>query len=78
VPWYLDTRALFYRKEILDINGFTTHDLSTLSGLEKVCAAVHNFKIGEKKVPALGLSGQKDAQLVHALAPWIWNTGEIS
>lgn len=75
VPWYLDARALFYRQEILDIHGFTAHDLGTLEGLEKVCAAVHDFKIGEKKIPALGLSGQKDAQLVHALAPWIWNYG---
>ncbi|MDD5131610.1 MAG: extracellular solute-binding protein [bacterium] len=75
IPWYLDTRALFYRKEILDIHGFTAHDIGTLEGLEKVSAAVHNFKVGDKTVAAFGLSGQKDAQLVHSLAPWIWNNG---
>ncbi len=75
VPWYLDARALFYRKEILDIHGFTAHDLASLEGLEKVCAAVHNFKAGDKTVAAFGISGQKDAQLVHSLAPWIWNYG---
>ncbi|MDD5491064.1 MAG: extracellular solute-binding protein [bacterium] len=75
VPWYLDTRALFYRKEILDIHGFTAHDISSLEGLEKVCATVHNFKAGDRTVAAFGLSGQKDAQLVHSLAPWIWNNG---
>ncbi|MDD5354428.1 MAG: extracellular solute-binding protein [bacterium] len=75
VPWYLDARALFYRQEILDIQGFTAHDLGTFEGLEKVSAAVHNFKAGDKTIAAFGLSGQKDAQLIHSLSPWIWNNG---
>lgn len=75
IPWYLDSRALFYRQEILDIHGFTAHDLGTLESLEKVSAAVHNFKAGDKIVSAFSLSGQKDAQLIHSLAPWIWNNG---
>lgn len=73
LPWYLDVRAFYYRRDIFEKNGINVHDLESISGLEKVCQKIHNYKLEGKTIAALGISGGKDAQLLHMVAPWIWN-----
>jgi len=75
VPWYLDMRILCYRDNILNALSINENELMTISGLIKVCSKVHNFKVNNKEVAAFGVFGQKDAMLLHNLAPWIWNFG---
>ena len=75
VPWYLDVRALYYRKDIIKDNLLREADLRTIDEFEKVCRKIHGQKVNNRTIAALGVSGQKDAQLVHNVAPWIWNFG---
>ncbi|MDD5757226.1 MAG: extracellular solute-binding protein [bacterium] len=75
VPWYLDMRILCYRDNILNALSINENELLTINGLIKVCGKVHNFKVNNKAVAAFGIFGQKDAMLLHNLAPWIWDFG---
>lgn len=75
VPWYLDMRILCYRDNILNALSINENELLTIDGLIKVCGKVHNFKVNNKEVAAFGIFGQRDAMLLHNLAPWIWDFG---
>jgi multiple sugar transport system substrate-binding protein len=75
VPWYLDMRILCYRDNILNALSINENELMTINGLVKVCGKVHNFKVNNKEVAAFGIFGQRDAMLLHNLAPWIWDFG---
>jgi multiple sugar transport system substrate-binding protein len=75
VPWYLDMRILCYRDNILNALSINENELLTIKGLLKVCGKVHNFKVNNKDVAAFGVFGQRDAMLLHNLAPWIWDFG---
>lgn len=75
VPWYLDMRILCYRDNILNALSINENELLTLNGLIKVCGKVHNFKVNNKEVAAFGIFGQRDAMLLHNLAPWVWDFG---
>ncbi len=75
VPWYLDMRILCYRDNILNALSINENELLTINGLIKVCGKVHNFKVNNKDVAAFGVFGQRDAMLLHNLAPWVWDFG---
>ncbi len=75
VPWYVDVRALYFRKNVLDEHLISSRDLETLDDLIRICEKVHNTRIDNKEIAALGVIGNKDAQIVHGIAPWIWNYG---
>jgi multiple sugar transport system substrate-binding protein len=75
VPWYVDVRALYFRKDVLDEHLVASRDLETLDDLIRICEKVHNTKIDNKEVAAFGVFGNKDSQIVHSIAPWIWNYG---
>jgi multiple sugar transport system substrate-binding protein len=75
VPWYLDMRILCYRDNILNALSINENELMTINGLIKVCGKVHDFKVNNREVAAFGIFGQRDAMLLHNLAPWIWDFG---
>ncbi|MDD5491065.1 MAG: extracellular solute-binding protein [bacterium] len=75
VPWYVDVRALYFRKDVLDEHLVASRDLETLDDLIRICEKVHNTRIDNKEVAAFGVFGSKDSQIVHNIAPWIWNYG---
>ena len=75
VPWYLDVRALYYRKDVLKDNFITEQNLRTVEDPSRACMKIHGEKVNNREVAAFGMSGQRDAQLVHNVAPWIWNFG---
>lgn len=75
VPWYLDMRILCYRDNILNALSINENELLTINGLIKVCSKVHDFKVNNRPVAAFGVFGQRDAMLLHNLAPWIWDFG---
>ncbi len=75
VPWYLDMRILCYRDNILNALSINDNELLTINGLVKVCGKVHDFKVNNRPVAAFGIFGQRDAMLLHNLAPWIWDFG---
>lgn len=77
VPWFVDTRALYYRKDICEAAGvnpetdFKTWD-SFKEALKKI-KALGTFE-GEEVIP-FGMPGKNDWNVVHNFAPWIWGAG---
>jgi multiple sugar transport system substrate-binding protein len=72
VPWFLDSRALFYRTDVLrrlrldPVTAFATWDSFT-----KTLAAIK----ADGAVTPLGQAGSKDWNLVHNMAPFVWGGG---
>ena len=76
LPWYADVRAAFYRTDVFRQAGvdpaqaFATWD-SFHAALKKINGTV----VAGKRVAALAYAGKNDWNVVHNLAPWIWNAG---
>lgn len=77
IPWFVDARAMYYRTDVFNKLGLTKKDISTWEGfrstLEKIKKA--DLTIDGKKITPLGIPGKNDWNVVHNLAPWIWNAG---
>lgn len=74
LPWFLDARVLYYRRDLLTQLGLVPDDLSTWKGFREACERLHNSHLG-KSYFALPLAGQREGILIHDLAPWIWGAG---
>jgi len=76
LPWYADVRAAFYRTDVFRQAGidpkqaFADWD-SFRAALEKI----NGTTVAGKRVAALAYAGKNDWNVVHNLAPWIWNAG---
>ncbi len=76
LPWYADVRAAFYRTDVFRQAGvdpaqaFASWD-SFHAALKKINGTV----VAGKRVAALAYAGKNDWNVVHNLAPWIWNAG---
>lgn len=75
LPWFVDIRMLFYRKDLFKKAGLSPKELDKWESFEEVCRALTNFDFGATKISALGVSDLKDQGLVHDVAPWIWAGG---
>lgn len=75
VPWYIDVRAYYYRYDLLSKYHLEPRAISTLDDLEKTFRVVQEKKSDGSEIWAFGIGGQKDPQLVHNIAPWIWSFG---
>jgi len=72
VPWFIDTRALVYRTDVLSRLGLDpTAAFATWESLDRTLAQIKT----EGKVSALGQPGKDDWNVVHNLAPFIWGAG---
>ena len=76
LPWYADVRAAFYRTDVFRQAGvdpalaFATWD-SFHAALKKI----NGTTVAGRRVAALAYAGKNDWNVVHNLAPWIWNAG---
>ncbi len=76
LPWYADVRAAFYRTDVFRQAGvdpqqaFADWD-SFRAALEKI----NGTMVAGRRVAALAYAGKNDWNVVHNLAPWIWNAG---
>lgn len=75
LPWFVDLRALYYRRDILKTLEMSEENLSDWTSFEKVCERIKGFKKGDKEIKALGVSGRADALILHNISPWIWSAG---
>ncbi len=75
-PWFIDTRALFYRKDICEAAGVDpTKDFETWDSFKAALVKMKDVEIDGVKVPALGMPGKNDWNVIHNYAPWIWGAG---
>lgn len=75
LPWFVDIRMLFYRKDFFKKLGLSLKDLDTWESFEKACRVISGVDFGDGPIGALGVSDLKDQGLVHDVAPWIWSGG---
>ncbi|MFH1778624.1 MAG: extracellular solute-binding protein [Candidatus Omnitrophota bacterium] len=75
LPWFVDIRMLFYRKDLFKKAGLHSEDLDKWESFEEVCRTLSSYDFGATKIGALGVSDLKDQGLVHDVAPWIWASG---
>lgn len=79
VPWFIDVRVLYYRRDIFDQLNISPDLLHDWKGFFQVCSLIQQFirKSGPipKIIAPLAIPGQKPGVLMHDLAPWIWGAG---
>lgn len=79
VPWFIDIRVLFYRRDLFSRLGIDPRWLDDWQGFNRVCAEIQKAiqkggGLGSITAP-LGIPGQKPGVLMHDLAPWVWQAG---
>lgn len=76
IPWYADARAAFYRTDVFKQAGIDPRDaFANWGSFKQAMQKINGTEIGGKKIAALGYPGKNDWNVVHNLAPWIWNAG---
>jgi multiple sugar transport system substrate-binding protein len=76
IPWYADARAAFYRTDVFKKAGVDPRDaFANWGSFKQAMQKVNGTEIAGRKVAALGYPGKNDWNVVHNLAPWIWNAG---
>ena len=76
IPWYADARAAYYRKDVFKAAGVNPTDAFTNWGsFKQAMQKINGQTIDGKKIAALAYPGKNDWNVVHNLAPWIWNAG---
>lgn len=76
IPWFADTRGIFYRKDVFEKAGIDPKQgLATWDLMMETAKKINNIEINGKKVAALGVPGKNDWNVLHNVAPWIWEAG---
>jgi multiple sugar transport system substrate-binding protein len=72
VPWFLDTRAGFYRTDLFAELGLDAAEaFADWDAFEATLQAIRD----DGTVHPLAVAGANDWNVVHDLAPWIWGNG---
>lgn len=72
VPWFLDTRAGFYRTDLFEDLGLDPAEAFVdWEAFERTLAAI----AADGRMHPMSVSGANDWNVVHDLAPWIWAAG---
>jgi multiple sugar transport system substrate-binding protein len=76
VPWFLDTRVLFYNKEIIEKAGVDPEkDFETWATFKQTLRKLSQVEIEGEKVEAFVMPGKNDWNVLHFFAPWVWSGG---
>jgi len=77
IPWFVDARAMFYRKDVLKKAGLTVKDLNTWDSFKIALKKIKDSEISIDgiEVAPLGVPGKNDWNVIHFLSPWIWGAG---
>ena len=76
LPWYGDVRAAFYRTDVFAQAGVDPRAaFATWDGFRIALRRVSGQVVDGRHVAALAYAGKNDWNVVHNLAPWIWNAG---
>ena len=72
VPWFLDTRAGFYRTDLFEELGLDPAEaFADWDAFEATLRAIQD----DGRMAPLALSGANDFNVVHDLGPWLWASG---
>ncbi|WOO38323.1 sugar ABC transporter substrate-binding protein [Anaerocolumna sp. AGMB13020] len=75
-PWFIDTRALFYRKDICEAAGVNPEtDFETWDKFKAALEKMKGITVEGKEVAPLMMPGKNDWNVIHNFAPWIWGAG---
>jgi multiple sugar transport system substrate-binding protein len=72
-PWFIDTRAIYYRKDVLQKLGIDPN--TAFKDWNSFDATLAKIKTSGGGVGALGMPGKKAFDVVHNVAPWVWGAG---
>ncbi len=76
LPWYADVRAAFYRTDVFRQAGVDpAQAFATWDSFHAALRKINGTTVAGKRVAALAYAGKNDWNVVHNLAPWIWNAG---
>ncbi|WP_033164982.1 sugar ABC transporter substrate-binding protein [Clostridium sp. KNHs205] len=75
-PWFIDTRALFYRKDICEAAGVNPEtDFETWDKFKAALEKMKGITVDGKEAAPLMMPGKNDWNVIHNFAPWIWGAG---
>ncbi len=76
LPWYADVRAAYYRTDAFRQAGVDPQQaFATWESFHAALKKIDGQVVGGRKIHALAYAGKNDWNVVHNLAPWIWNAG---
>ncbi len=77
VPWFVDTRAIIYRKDVLEKVGLDPDEaFATWDTFDAALARIKEAKeAGEVETYPIGFPGKNDWNVLHNFAPWVWGAG---
>ncbi len=79
IPWFIDIRVLYYRRDIFEAFHIDPQMLNDWKGFQRACAELKRNLVKSDRfkniIAPLGIPGQKPGVLMHDLAPWVWESG---
>lgn len=76
IPWYAGARVAFYRRDLFQQAGIRASDaFANWGSFKQAMQKINDMKYEGRSVAALGYPGKNDWDILHNLAPWIWNAG---
>lgn len=76
MPWFAEANAAFYRTDVFKAAGVNPKDaFANWGSFKQAMQKINGVVINGKKVAAFAYPGKKAHNVVHNLAPWIWNAG---
>ena len=77
VPWFLDVRPLYYRRDVLAKVGVDPQEIRNWNDFRSALSKIRkaNLTIENMQVAPIGYPGKHDWNIIHNFAPWIWGAG---
>ena len=77
LPWFLDVRPLFFRRDVLAEAGVDPKTLLNWTDFRKALLKIQkaDLTIEGIRIAPIGYPGKHDWNVIHNLAPWVWGAG---
>jgi multiple sugar transport system substrate-binding protein len=77
MPWFLDVRPLYYRRDVLSHIGVDPKSIVTWNDFRKTLKKIQQAHLVLEGIPVspIGYPGRHDWNVIHNFAPWIWGAG---
>jgi len=78
LPWFLDVRPFYYRKEVLDSLNINPSTITTREKFIEILQKIKKSRVsidGKTFVSPMAFPAKNDWNIVHNFAPWIFSAG---